>query len=149
MTKYVIEKDGVVLIGPQGWRRGYSEIASTVGLAGNLNAPETPYELSDGRILSVHVPDPVTPPDPTAIDVQAQAYRRIVLFCPEWRQRNLTAQAVILQDKGRDNWTAEELAAWNAGKAIWDVIAAIRAKSNEIEAMDPIPLDYTNDSYWS
>lgn len=27
-------------------------------------------------------------------------------------------------------------------------INAIRAKSDELEAMDPIPADYTDDSYW-
>jgi len=85
----------------------------------------------------------------SAYDVKMEANRRILAICPEWRQRNLTAQAVILQDKGRENWTNDELAAWNAGETLWGSIAAIRAKSDEIEAMNTIPVDYKNDSYWS
>jgi len=95
---------------------------------------------------------PYVPPEPgpiTAQQVKDEAYRRIIAICPEWKQRNLTAQAAILAEKGRDNWTAEELAAWDAGSGIWSEIAAIRAKSDELEAMDPIPLDYMDDKYWA
>lgn len=95
----------------------------------------------------------VAPYDPPfegipAQSVKDEAYRRIVAICPEWKQRNLTAQATILAEKGRANWTADELAAWEAGEAIWQSIAAIRAASDEIEAMDPIPQDFAEDSYW-
>lgn len=86
---------------------------------------------------------------PTVIEVKDEAYRRITSICPEWKQRNLTAQAAILAEKGRDNWTADELAAWEAGEAIWSEIATIRAKSDEIELMDPIPQDYTEDKWWT
>lgn len=89
-------------------------------------------------------PAPITPQQ-----VKAEAYRRIIGICPEWKQRNLTAQAAILAAKGRDNWTADELAAWEAGEAIWAQIATIRAASDDIEAMSPIPDDYTDDKYWS
>ena len=91
------------------------------------------------------------PPPPDAVSsqqVKDEAYRRIIAICPEWKQRNLTAQASILAEKGRDNWTTEELAAWEAGEAIWSEIAAIRAKSDELELMDPIPQDYTEDKWW-
>ena len=88
------------------------------------------------------------PPAPTADDVKAEAMRRILALCPEWRQRNLTARAAELADKGRDNWTAEELAEWSAGAAVWAQIKALRAASDVIEAMDPIPADYTADSRW-
>jgi hypothetical protein len=66
--------------------------------------------------------------------VKADAHTRIVAICPEWRQRNLTARAVLLADKGRANWTADELAAWDAGRALWDRVAAIRTASDAIEA---------------
>jgi len=95
---------------------------------------------------------PYIAPDPAPIttrQIKAEAYRRIVIICPEWKQRNLTAQASILAEKGRANWTTEELAAWEAGEAIWSEIAAIRAKSDEIELMDPIPQDYTEDKWWT
>lgn len=84
----------------------------------------------------------------TAEMIKAEAYRRIVAILPEWRQRNLLAQASILAEKGRSSWTDDELAAWNAGAAQWAQIAAIRAASDDIEAMSPIPTDYTDNSYW-
>jgi hypothetical protein len=71
-----------------------------------------------------------------------------VTIIPEWQQRNLTAQAAQLAEKGRANWTAEELAAWDAGQAIWDQVKAIREASNLIEAMEPIPTDYTDNGFW-
>lgn len=80
--------------------------------------------------------------------VKAEAGRRIVAICPEWKQRNLTAQAAILADKGRANWTADELAAWNAGAALWAQIAAIRAASDTLEAADPRPDDVSDDANW-
>jgi hypothetical protein len=86
---------------------------------------------------------------PTSDMVKAEAQRRIVAFVPEWKQRSLIAQAAILAEKGRANWTADELAAWNAGSAVWGRVAVLRAASDALEAMDPIPADYTDDSYWS
>lgn len=80
--------------------------------------------------------------------VKAEAYRRIIAICPEWKQRNLTAQAAILVDKGRANWTTQELAAWDAGAALLADIAAIRAASDTIETADPRPSDVTDDAHW-
>jgi hypothetical protein len=94
---------------------------------------------------------PYDPPEPdpiTSQNVKAEAYRRIIAICPEWKQRNLTAQAVLLTEKGRANWTVEEQAAWDAGEAIWTQIAAIRAASDVLEAIDPIPTDYMDDKHW-
>jgi len=84
----------------------------------------------------------------TAEMVKAEAYRRIIAICPEWKQRNLTAQAAQLAKKGEANWTPEEEAAWAAGEAIWNQIAAIRAASDVIEAMDPIPVAFMDEMYW-
>lgn len=81
--------------------------------------------------------------------VKYEAGRRIVAICPEWKQRNLTAQAAQLAKKGEANWTPEEQAAWDAGEALWNQIAAIRAKSDTLEAMDPIPADFAKDTYWT
>lgn len=80
--------------------------------------------------------------------IKDEAYRRIIAICPEWKQRNLTAQAAILAKKGEANWTQEEAAAWAAGEAIWTQIAAIRAASDELEAMDPMPADFKDEQYW-
>lgn len=81
--------------------------------------------------------------------VKAEAQRRIISILPEWKQRNLTARAAELAIKGVANWTAEETLEYEAGQAIWNSIKIIREKSDELEAMNPIPDDYTNDSYWS
>lgn len=89
------------------------------------------------------------PPKPvTADDVRAEASRRILAIAPEWRQRNLTAQAAILAAKGRDNWTPEDQAAWDAGEAVWVRISALRASSNVLEVMNYIPQDYRDDKHW-
>ena len=101
--------------------------------------------VADGEAAAYVAPDPE--PVPAQL-VKDEAYRRIVAIVPEWKQRNLTAQAAILADKGRANWTTDELAAWDAGEALWARVAAIRTASNDIEAMDPIPQDFDDDSYW-
>ncbi len=97
-------------------------------------------------------------PEPTQAEIdaalirqiKAEAYRRIVAILPEWKQRNLTVRAVVLTEKGRVNWTAEELAEWDAGMALWQQVQAIRDASNTLEAMSPIPDDFaTNEVYWS
>lgn len=80
--------------------------------------------------------------------VKAEAYRRIVTLCPEWKQRNLTAQAAQLAKKGEANWTEAEGAAWAAGEALWAQIAGIRAASDTLEAMSPIPVDFADDQHW-
>lgn len=94
--------------------------------------------------------DPIVPVI-TSEMVKAEAYRRIVAILPEWKQRNLTARAVELSMKvaGGSSLTIDEQAEWDAGSALWQRIKVIRAKSDEIEGMNPIPADYTNDSYWS
>lgn len=111
--------------------------------------------MTQGKLISAKTGQVVyddtadMPPTPTTPQqVKDEAYRRIIAICPEWKQRNLTAQAAILAEKGRANWTADELAAWEAGEAIWSEIAEVRTASDTIEAMDPIPLDYTDDKYW-
>ena len=84
----------------------------------------------------------------TAEMVKDEAHRRIVMIIPEWKQRNLTARAAELAEKGRENWSPSELAEWNAGSDVWSRVKAVRVKSNQIEAMSSIPPDYTDDKYW-
>lgn len=66
--------------------------------------------------------------------VKADAEGRILPIADRDKQRNLLAQAAILSEKGRANWTADELAAWDAGLAVWNRIKAIRDASDAIEA---------------
>lgn len=80
--------------------------------------------------------------------IKSEAGRRIKALCPEWKQRNLTAQAAVLAKKGEANWSTAEIAAWNAGESLWAQIAAIRAASDQIEAMDPLPDDVSDDALW-
>ena len=105
--------------------------------------------LKNGQIIEVPDSDFPPPPPPTADMVKQEASRRIITICPEWKQRNLTARAAELAIKGVTNWTAEEQAEHAAGQAIWDQIKVVRARSDELEAMDPIPADYSSDAYWN
>lgn len=64
----------------------------------------------------------------SVLAVKAEARRRIMAIAPEWRQLNAIRESET---------------------AIFAKIDAIRAASDAIEAMDPIPLDYRSDAYWS
>lgn len=65
--------------------------------------------------------------------IKDKAYTDIIAIAPEWKQRNLTAQATLLLRKGEANWTPAEQAAWVAGEAVWIQIASIRAASDTDE----------------
>lgn len=94
---------------------------------------------------------PAPDDEPTADEVKAEANRRIVAICPEWKQRNYIATDLtftkIIQTGG--TLTAEQEAARSNMESVWTTIQGIRAKSDEIEAMSPIPQDFASDSYWS
>jgi hypothetical protein len=84
----------------------------------------------------------------TAIMVKAEAQRRIFARYPQWRQANMTARGVKLLRKGEPNWTAAEQAEAVALDVAWLWIMSVRAASDALEAMVPIPVDYIADSYW-
>lgn len=104
--------------------------------------------LRNGQIIEVPDSEFPPPPPPTIAMVKQEAACRILVICPEWKQRNLTARAAELAIKGVANWTAEEQAEHAAGQAIWEQIKMVRTKSGELEVMTPIPVDYTDDKYW-
>jgi adenylate kinase family enzyme len=81
--------------------------------------------------------------------IKQEAQRRIYNILPEWKQRNLTARAAELAIKGVQNWSLDEQAEVVAGQALWDQIKIVRSKSDELEAMNPIPVDYIADKYWT
>ncbi len=95
----------------------------------------------------------------TAAMVKDEAQRRIIVRtgAPDLticltKQLNALMRATELNNIKLDNgvWTAEEAAEAAVLKQLADDIKLIRAKSDEIEAMSPIPLDYAvNDSYWT
>ena len=94
---------------------------------------------------------PAPDPEPTTEQVKAEAGRRILDVCPEWKQRNHIATDLtytkIVQAGG--SLTPEQEDSRAAIEAVWGAVQALRSKSDEIEAMTPIPQDFTNDSYWS
>lgn len=83
--------------------------------------------------------------------VKAEARRRILVTFPEWKQANMTARAVELQNLYRLNgsWSPQEQAEQDALQGAWDWIKAVRQFSNTIELMDPIPADFNDDEYWT
>ena len=77
--------------------------------------------------------------------VKFEAKRRILVVAPDWKQRNA---AVDLQSDDADVRAA--------GQAVIDAVAAIRTKSNEIEAALPSMTDEQilnfnarDDAHWS
>lgn len=115
----------------------------------NSDGKETVIKDIGDPSLQSFVKEAPPPPDITIEQVKEEAQRRILLFCPEWKQRNLLAQATILAEKGRINWSTEELSAWNTGEALWQQIKSIRDCSDYIEKLLPIPQDFTADKYWT
>jgi hypothetical protein len=94
--------------------------------------------------------------------VKAEAQRRIIALTGRLqlidcmiKQSNANMRANELNDKrilflkaqGDDLTAAEELEA-TALRNLADAIQAIRAASDVVEALDPIPLDYTANSHW-
>ena len=93
--------------------------------------------------------------------IKAQASERILKAYPSWKQANMTArQGELLRivlgemlDANGDLVTAraltvDEKAELMAINVSWDWIKKIRVRSNELEAMSPLPADYSSDSRW-
>jgi hypothetical protein len=87
---------------------------------------------------------------PEAGQVKAEARRRILARFPEWRQANMTAQGVELLNirVAVGSWTQAQAQEAAALFAAWDWIKAVRAASDAIEALEPIPADLADDGYW-
>ena len=85
------------------------------------------------------------------LKIKQEAERRILEIAPVHVQRNMTAKGVELLEKLvlGGTLTTEELVFRNAAIQKWKDIEMIRAKSNTLEQMDPIPDDYRDDKYWT
>lgn len=98
---------------------------------------------------------PVAEAGPVRVDadhVKAEAARRIDLVMKDYEQRNALAlgqEMVLTYGRDATNWPADKQAMLASIMGKWTSIKAIRAKSNEIEAMAPIPADFSDDRYWS
>lgn len=82
--------------------------------------------------------------------VKAEAGRRIEAAVPQWKQNNLNARNLELMQLliTQAGWSGEQEAEAAAIKQELAKITTIRARSNEIEALDPIPEDYDADARW-
>lgn len=99
----------------------------------------------EGNIIESSIPVAIIP-----IQIKNEARRRISEKFPEWKQTNMVARGVELQDIWRLNgvWTAQEQAEATALKSVWTWIKSVRTASDTLEAMIPIPLNYENDVHW-
>ena len=87
--------------------------------------------------------------------VRAEAKRRMIVLTGARDAAHLdilisngNREAIRLLRKGAENWTAEEAARAAALEQFDEGIEAIRAASNALEPMDPIPADFTADNHW-
>ena len=82
--------------------------------------------------------------------VKAEARKRILAIYPEWKQQNLTARAVELVELKHDNttWTSAEQTEADAIKVIWEWVKSVRTASDDLEAQNPVPADFFEDTYW-
>ncbi|HEV2518002.1 MAG TPA: hypothetical protein VGV07_22310 [Devosia sp.] len=88
-------------------------------------------------------------PPPSA--VKAEAARRIDLIMKDYEQRNALAlgqEMVLTYGPDATKWPADKRATLSAMMGKWAAIKAVRVRSNDIEAMKPIPADFTDDEHW-
>lgn len=91
-------------------------------------------------------------PIPTIGDVKGEAGRRIEAILPDYKQRNVLAFGLeTMMTYGPDpaDWPAPIQAVNSEMQAKWTAIKAIRVRSDEIEAMSPIPANFRDDSFWT
>lgn len=104
-------------------------------------APSSPHDIWSGAEW--------TPPPATEEDIKVEAQRRIVAFCPEWKQRNMMMEKIDLLDKKRSSPLTFTQAEQDRLDLINDAIAhinAIRSASDTLEGT--LPTDYTDDTHW-
>lgn len=114
-----------------------------------LEALRTRIDIEKERVVIRHTVERLTI-DAQKLAVKTEAQKRIYQRIPQWKQNNLTARGVELQDIWRENgtWTPEEQAEADAIKALWAWVKEVRTASDVIEALDPIPHDYAADERW-
>lgn len=88
------------------------------------------FAIEVGENGPAAVPRDPAPPAPSTAAVKAEAARRIEQRYPLWRQLN------VMRAGG------DELVAMSSD------IDALRARSDEMEAMVPIPADFADDRWW-
>ncbi len=86
--------------------------------------------------------------DPTELKylVKAEAQNRILSKYPIWRQSNMLSEKIDLVSKS--SLTEAEQQRLDEINAQFDEIVQIRAFSDALELMTPIPEDYRDNQYW-
>lgn len=110
----------------------------------------------EGIVAAGIVVSPYLDPPPDAADVRAEASRRMRAVTGARDAGHLSVlisnasrEAIrLLRIKAERPWTAEEAARAAALEAADAAIEAIRAASNTLEAMQPVPADYRDDGRW-
>lgn len=83
--------------------------------------------------------------------IKDEAERRILAILDKNKQRNLLAHGLeAIFEHGPDpaQWPAADRALQQDTTPKWRQIKAIRAASDALEAMNPIPANYTDDIHW-
>lgn len=124
-------------------------VVETVGTPGIFTRSITETIIEPERVVT-RTTHTAIPLETQKLAVKNEARRRILARFPEWKQTNMVARSVELQDVWRKvgAWTAEEQAEADALAAAWAWIKAIRLRSDQLEALDPIPEDYAADERW-
>lgn len=103
---------------------------------------------------AVEKPDDFIAPSPIVVSIEAikaECRRRILLVMTEDQQRNtLAAGQAAMMEYGSDPsaWPVDLQNRQNAAMIAWVEIERLRARSNEIETMNPIP-DVLDDELWN
>lgn len=122
--------------------------------ANHVKVGESSYEWTGTHIQEIISTAPVVI---TADQVKAEAQRRIMALMGAAsleaciiKQLNANMRANELNAiRHEREWTAEESAEATSLTSMAAAIKAIRAISNEIEAITPIPYDYASDLRWA
>lgn len=123
--------------------------SDAVGTPGALTGASTAVVVEQTRVVK-RTTHAVVAIETQKLAVKNEARRRILARYPEWKQTNMVARGLELQEIWRQAgaWTAEEQAEANALAAASGWIKAVRAASDLIELMSPIPVDYAADVRW-
>jgi hypothetical protein len=113
-----------------------------------LSGPTTEISEENKTVSLVYSLEPKPLADLQLL-VKEETQRRILEAYPLWKQNSLIIDRFIFSDmKGKPSGPPDldqKISEINE-KLNW--IRKIRLKSDTIESMNPIPKDYTNDSYW-
>ena len=115
------------------------------GVVENVRVPMTQAETTARQTEENYV-RPIS-----SIQVKAEAERRIVAVMDKNTQRNLLAlgqETIMTYGADTANWPVEEQTILSRSLTKWAQIKHIRVKSNELENMNPIPQNFTDDSWW-